>query len=117
MQYFARIESDQHFLYAWELAEKYSILSKNGKPHSGCVAAILNLYLNNGRHPKMYIYFYSRYGMRQVYQNEPELIKFLHDLVTTQPTNGDTYNIFINDTTFKIQANALKARLKELNVA
>lgn len=68
MIYYTMLASNEHMLYAKEIAEKYNIF-KNDKPNYILVTRIIEDYLTRHNIDYTYKFFLNRYhGMKKVYE-------------------------------------------------
>ena len=65
--YFIEIQSDEHMLYAKEIAAAYNILDKNNQPDYKLVGKIIKDYLKDKQITYQDKYYNTKYGLKKVY--------------------------------------------------
>jgi len=67
-QYYTPVYSEEHFLSASEIAERYGVVSATGVPHGRLVKLLIANRLNEFHHTyQLPIYYETKKGMMRVY--------------------------------------------------
>lgn len=73
--YYVPVTSDEHYLYASELAEMFGIYTVNGRPHTQLVSAYLtSLELFEQAAP---LFYPTKHGLRRVFRDGPNRVRLL----------------------------------------
>ena len=103
--YYVPVTSDEHYLYASELAEMFGIYTVNGRLHTQLVSAYLaSLELLEQSTP---LFYATKNGLRRVFRDGVNRMDLLVQKLKEQPNEIKTM-AFPNGKTFKV-----KLKLKE----
>ena len=69
-KYYIQVFSDEHMLFASELAEVYGIYSLSDKPHYALVKTAITDYIDNNNIKHMPIFYETKKGLREVFPRE-----------------------------------------------
>ena len=78
--YYLQVFSDEHMLFASEIAELYQVYSSSGKPHHKLIKTVILDYIINNNLNYMPIFYETKNGLREVFPREyyePALISLL----------------------------------------
>lgn len=73
--YYTPVQSDEHYLYASELAEKYGVFTLSGRPHIQLVSACLSKMEEDIGQPPFY--YMTRFGLKRVYKYGDDFMRRL----------------------------------------
>lgn len=98
--YYVPVASDEHYLYASELAEMFGIYTVNGRPHTQLVSAYLtSLELFEQSAP---LFYATKHGLRRVFRDGVNRMDLLVQKLKEQP--GDIKTMTLpNGKTFKLK--------------
>lgn len=98
--YYVPVTSDEHYLYASELAEMFGIYTVNGRPHTQLVSAYLtSLELFEQAAP---LFYPAKHGLRRVFRDGVNRMKLLVQKLKEQPNEIKTMTL-PNGKTFKLK--------------
>lgn len=75
-KYYVEVQSDEHYLYASELAEIIGAYTSSGKPHTKFVSYV---YHSNKKRDK--VFYHTKKGLREVFPCSESDIKHFADLI------------------------------------
>lgn len=91
MLYYIEYESEEHMLYASEIAKLFAICSKNGNPHTSFISKLLTL--NPADHPNSAKYLYkTNYGFSRVYPADYVNSNISYIFASNEPTSVEQYD-------------------------
>lgn len=99
-KFYLEIKTEEHMLYAKEIAEIYGLYSLNGNPHSTLMKIIILDYLKENQIDYIPIFYNSRNGLKEVFPAKyyaPAFKIFLSKINynnTYISLNGKKYNFF-----------------------
>lgn len=101
--YYIKHESEEHMLYAEEIAEYLGIMTETNRYHEKFVHAYLNEFINEYIENYTQLYFLNRYGgMKKVYH--PVFIEAFQSLFKEHMKETDKiYSIKIKNKNYKVK--------------
>lgn len=102
--YYLAINSNEHMLFAKELAEKYSIYSSTGNPHNKLIKAIIIDYLIDNNMPYRPLFYETKNGLREVFSRtlyEPAFKRFLNKASDNKYTSLNKTKYYFKNNTQK----------------
>lgn len=75
-KYYVEVQSDEHYLYAFELAEIIGAYTSSGKPHTKFVS-----YVYHNSHKENKVFYHTKKGLREVFPLSESDIKRFADLM------------------------------------
>ena len=104
--YYVPVTSDEHYLYASELAEMFGIYTVTGRPHTQLVSAYLtSLELFEQAAP---LFYPTKHGLRRVFRDGANRMELLVRKLKEQPDEIKTMT-FPNGKIFKVKLKSKEA--------
>ena len=78
--YYMKITSNEHMLYASEIAKMYNINSTTGKPHYSLVKTVIVDYMKDNNFEYIPLFYNTKNGLKEVFSKkhyEPAISKLL----------------------------------------
>lgn len=103
--YYSKHETEEHMLYAEEMAEALGLFTEDNKPHGKFIHAYLKNFTDRYIRNYVQLYYMNRYGgLKKVYSQKYFII--FEELFKEHMTEIDTvYSIEVNNKTFKVKRN------------
>ena len=100
--YYIQVNSEEHMLYANEIARLYKINTIEGKPHKNFVSKYLEWYADNYISDYYQLYYQTRYGLTKVYPQSlyQPAMKLLID---TQKDKISIVTLNVYDKSYKVK--------------
>lgn len=68
--YYMKITSNEHMLYASEISELYGIQSSTGRPHHSLVKTVIVDYMKSNNIEYIPLFYETKNGLREVFSKE-----------------------------------------------
>lgn len=105
--YYLAVRSNEHMLFAKELAEKYGIYSSTGNPHNKLIKVVIIDYLIENNIPYRPLFYETKSGLREVFSQilyEPAFERFINK------ASGNKYTS-LNKITYYFKNNTIKGEI------